>query len=210
VTVTATSVANGRQSASATVTIQNTVAVSPASVSLAIGTTQQFTATVNDLANSQVVWSAGGIPGGNATFGTISANGLYTAPSVAMSSAVAITASDALDSLASATATISVFDPAVVAAHDLWLTGVADAAASYGCKDASVQQQATESIAEVVNRFGLTAGEGSCLVLWPISTNPEVTRYSFAWGGLIDGKDILYISDVSQMMIWNGEEATGN
>jgi hypothetical protein len=210
VTITATSVADGSQSASAIVTIQNTVAVSPASLSLAIGTTQQFTATVNGQANSQVIWAAGGTPGGNAAFGTISAGGLYTAPSVIPSSNVTITAVDASDSQVSATATISFFDPAIVSAHSQWLADVEDAAASYGCKDTSVQQQSTESINDVIDRFGQTATEGSCLVLWPISANPGAIRYSFAWGGTIDGKDILYISDVSQMRIWNGEIATGD
>jgi hypothetical protein len=210
VTITATSVVDGSQSASAIVTIQNTVAVSPATISLAIGTTQQFTATVNGQANSQVVWAAGGTPGGNAAFGTISASGLYTAPSVIPSSNVTITAVDASDSQASATASIGFFDPTAVAAHYQWLSDVANAAASYGCTDISVQQQPTESITDVIDRFGQTASEGSCLVLWPISTDPEVIRYSFAWGGTVDSKDILFISDVSQMRIWNGEAATGN
>ena len=92
VTITATSIVDGTQSASAIVTIQNTIVLSPAAVSLAIGTTQQFTATVNGQTNSQVVWSAGGTPGGNAAFGTISANGLYTAPSVIPSSDITIPA----------------------------------------------------------------------------------------------------------------------
>ena len=210
VTITATSVADGSQSASATITIQNTVAVNPGSMSLAIGTTQQFSATVNGVANSHVVWTAGGVPGGNAAFGTISASGLYTAPLIIPSSNITITAVDASDSQVSANATISFFDPAVVAAHDQWLAGVADAADSYGCSDVSVQQQSTESVNDVIDRFGQTASEGSCLVLWPISTDPTVIRYSFAWGGTIDGKDIFFISDVSQMRIWNGENATGN
>jgi hypothetical protein len=210
VTITATSVADGSQSANAIVNIQNMVAVSPASVSLATGTTQQFNATVNGVVNSPVVWEAGGVPGGNGTTGTISASGLYTAPSVLPTSNIIITAVDASDSQASATGTISFFDPEVIAAHDAWLIGVDDAAASYGCTDTSVQQQPTESISEVINRFGQTAIEGSCLDLWPISTNPNVIRYSFAWGGTVAGKDIFYISDVSQMRIWDGTEATGN
>jgi hypothetical protein len=210
VTVSATSVADNSQSASATVTVQNTIAISPGSVSLAIGTAQQFTATVNGIANAPVVWSAGGIPNGNATFGTISMSGLYTAPASALSSSVTITAVDASDSLISASATVSIFNPAVVAGHNQWLAGVAEAAAADGCADISVQQQPTESIAEAINRFGLNASAGSCLVLWPISTYPEVIRYSLAWGGTIDGKDILYLSDVSQMRIWNGIEVAVN
>jgi len=73
-----------------------------------------------------------------------------------------------------------------------------------------VQQQSTESIAEVIDRFGSTASEGSCMVLWPISTDPTVNLYSLAWGGTIDGKDIFYISDISVMRIWNGIDVPGN
>jgi hypothetical protein len=153
---------------------------------------------------------AGGVPGGNATSGTISASGLYTAPAVVPGSTVSVTAVGDSDSPASATATLTIFDPAVFAAHDQWLDGVAEAAASYGCTNVSVQEEETESIPEVINRFGQSASEGSCLVLWPISTDPTSNRYSLAWGGTIDGKDILYISDVSQMRIWNGIEVTGN
>jgi len=210
VTVTATSVADASQSATATVTIQNTVTVSPASVSLAIGTTQQLTATVNGIALSQVIWMVGAVPGGNATSGTISASGLYTAPAVVPGSTMTVTAVDTSDSLASATATLSIFDPAIAAANDQWLSGVAEAAASDGCTDVSVQQDGTESIPDVIVRFGQSASEGSCLVLWPISTDPSVNLYSLAWGGTINGKDIFYISDISQMRIWNSIEVTGN
>ena len=54
------------------------IAVSPSSVSLAPGATQNFTATVTGTANPSLTWSViGGTAGG-----TISANGAYTAPLV--------------------------------------------------------------------------------------------------------------------------------
>jgi hypothetical protein len=59
-----------------------TVSVSPASADLFLGATQQFTATVQNAANQAVTWQVAGITGGNATVGTISAAGLYTAPQV--------------------------------------------------------------------------------------------------------------------------------
>jgi len=156
------------------------------------------------------LWVVGGVPGGSAAWGTISASGLYTAPEVVPSSTVMVTAVDASDSLASATAMLSILDPAIAAASDQWLAGVAEAAASDGCTDVSVQQEEAESIPDVIVRFGQSASEGSCLVLWPISTDPSVNLYSLAWGGTIDGKDIFYISDISQMRIWNSIEVTGN
>ena len=50
-----------------------------ANVQAGIGT-QQFTATVTNETSSSVSWTVNGIQGGNATIGTISASGLYTAP----------------------------------------------------------------------------------------------------------------------------------
>lgn len=60
-----------------------TVGVSPASASVALGGTRSFSASVSGSANTAVTWSVNGVAGGNATVGTISAGGLYTAPAVA-------------------------------------------------------------------------------------------------------------------------------
>ena len=87
VTVRATSVANPASFASATISLVNppppvTVAVTPFSASVPLGTTQAFLAAVSGSGNTAVTWSVNGITGGNATLGTISAAGLYSAPSV--------------------------------------------------------------------------------------------------------------------------------
>ena len=55
------------------------VAISGAPAQLYTGTSAQLTATVAN-GPPQVTWSVGGVPGGNATVGTISAAGLYSAP----------------------------------------------------------------------------------------------------------------------------------
>ena len=59
---------------------QVTVTVAPATASVPLGEPQTFTATVSNAANTAVSWSVNGIPGGNATVGTIDAGGVYTAP----------------------------------------------------------------------------------------------------------------------------------
>src|SRR5689334_6131265 len=46
---------------------------------LPIGQTRQLTAYV-PLQVTTVFWSVNGVTGGNSTYGTVSANGLYTAP----------------------------------------------------------------------------------------------------------------------------------
>ena len=56
------------------------VSISPASASVQVSATQPFSATVTGSTNTGVTWSVNGVAGGNATTGTISAGGLYTAP----------------------------------------------------------------------------------------------------------------------------------
>ena len=86
-TVTATSNANSAESASAKVTVQAappppppSVSISPGSSTLGVGLTQQFTATVQNVTNPSLFWSVDGVGGGNSSVGTISVQGLYTAP----------------------------------------------------------------------------------------------------------------------------------
>jgi len=65
------------------------VAISPSAVALAPGGTAKFQLSEN---RKDVVWSAGGVAGGNSTVGTIDANGNYTAPSANTSTSVMVTA----------------------------------------------------------------------------------------------------------------------
>lgn len=76
------------------------VSISPGTASLAPGGTQLFTATVTGSAISTVTW--------NASQGTITAAGLYTAPNVTTATTVTITAIPAADPTQSATINISV------------------------------------------------------------------------------------------------------
>ncbi len=81
------------------------VTVNPASASVAAGATRQFSATVTGAANTSVTWSVNNLAGGNATLGTISSSGLYTAPASAPAPAsVTIRATSSADATASATA----------------------------------------------------------------------------------------------------------
>lgn len=61
-------------------TVLGVVTISPTIAVLFPTQTQQFTATASGTTTPSVTWSANGIVGGNATIGTISATGLYTAP----------------------------------------------------------------------------------------------------------------------------------
>jgi hypothetical protein len=74
------------------------VVVSPSSVTLQTGATQQFAATVTGLSSSAVTWSA--------TAGTITASGLYTAPSTP--GTYTVSAQSTADSKQSGSATVTV------------------------------------------------------------------------------------------------------
>ena len=68
------------------------VSVVPASTIVPAGGTQQFLAVVTGATNTSVTWQVNGVTGGNATVGTIAADGLYTTPATIPGSAIIVTA----------------------------------------------------------------------------------------------------------------------
>jgi hypothetical protein len=99
----------------ATVSSNLAVAVSPTSANLALGSTQQFQAAVTGSTNQGVSWKVNGTTGGDATVGTITQGGLYTAPSTLPASpSVTISAVSAVDGLTQGTASVSFQDPLTI------------------------------------------------------------------------------------------------
>ncbi len=97
----------GTNNSSTTSSASNvTVSLNQSSMNVAVGATAQFTATVQNTTNTAVSWSVDGTAGGNATAGTVSASGLYTAPAAAGSHKV--TATSMADTNASASAAVTV------------------------------------------------------------------------------------------------------
>lgn len=94
------------------------VSVSPGAAALGANQTTQFSAAVSGTSNTAVTWSVNGTAGGSATVGTISADGLYTAPtvvpSVASSQNVTVTATSMADSTKSASADLVLVNPGAV------------------------------------------------------------------------------------------------
>src|SRR5258707_5454029 len=83
-----------------------TVTITPSSAPVVLGNTQTFSATVTNATDTSVTWNVSSIASGNATAGTISATGVYTAPADLPASVTAqITATSAADATKSATAT---------------------------------------------------------------------------------------------------------
>ena len=102
VTVTATSVADGKVLAVAHVTVSANPAVSlsPLVVSLQSAGQQQFSAAVTNLINTGVRWAA--------SLGTITASGMFTAPTVSSIHLVSVTATSVADPSVQAVVNVTV------------------------------------------------------------------------------------------------------
>ncbi|HTF66241.1 MAG TPA: hypothetical protein VK638_26505, partial [Edaphobacter sp.] len=108
ITIAATSLADPAVSQSLSVALAaptppgggNTVALAlSGATSVTLGTSSQYAATVKGSTNTAVTWSVDGVTGGDASFGSISTKGLYTAPAKAPAAAskVTITATSKAD-----------------------------------------------------------------------------------------------------------------
>jgi hypothetical protein len=105
VTITATSVANTSVAKSLVTTLTSpppgggtVTLILTGATSVNLGSSSQYLASVSGSSNTAVTWTVDGVTGGNATDGTISASGLYTAPTtVPQPSTVTITATSVAD-----------------------------------------------------------------------------------------------------------------
>lgn len=90
------------------------VQVSPTSASVATGGTRAFTASVSGAGSTAVTWAVNGITGGNASLGTISSSGVYTAPAALPSPpGVTVRATSVASPTASASASVTLTGPTV-------------------------------------------------------------------------------------------------
>lgn len=110
VSVAATSVADPSKSDTWTFQLMPAiqVALAPAPSQITLGFKRQFSASVdNDLDHRGTNWSVGGVLGGNASQGTITSDGVYSAPSGSSEMSTAITATSVTDPSKSASITIT-------------------------------------------------------------------------------------------------------
>jgi chitodextrinase len=93
------------------------VTIAPTSASVAVGAgSMGFSATVANTTNIGVSWQVSGVTGGNATVGTISTNGDYSAPaSLPTPATVTVTAVSHADPTKTASAAVSLTQPTVTA-----------------------------------------------------------------------------------------------
>jgi hypothetical protein len=88
-----------------------TVGIVPAAANVRAGAMQPFTATVAGTTNKSVTWSVNGIVSGNATMGTISSNGVSTAPAtVPNPNAITIGVVSAVAASATATSDVTLWN----------------------------------------------------------------------------------------------------
>jgi hypothetical protein len=111
-------------SSSLTVDKVSVMIAPPGTTPIVINATQQFNATVTGAVNTAVTWQVNGVTGGNATTGTVSTAGLYTAPvAVPNPATVTVTAVSQADANQSASAAVTVTPPMTATGHPrIWIT----------------------------------------------------------------------------------------
>jgi hypothetical protein len=118
--VTCTTTAASTSSASSSVsctdpTLNISVTVSPATISVNVVTTTQFFGSVAGGTNSIITWKVNGIEKGNDTVGRIDASGLYHAPAIPPSPAtVTVSATSFEDTIVTAGSSVTITPPPVV------------------------------------------------------------------------------------------------
>jgi hypothetical protein len=130
-----------------------TVSVTPATGTALLGETVNFTATVSSCSDTTVTWSVNGISGGSAQVGSISADGVYTAPAdLPAGGTVQVTATSHADSSKSATANLTV---------------ISDITVSLSPNVASVELGATQTFQATIQ----SKGHPDTSVHWSLSGN---------------------------------------
>src|ERR1700736_1739455 len=111
VSVTAISKANTNDEANVSLVIVSgvSITVSPTAANLLPGKSQQFTSTLTGNSNTNVTWAVAGVAGGNSSVGTITSQGLYTAPSTLSRApqSITISATSAVDATKIANASVT-------------------------------------------------------------------------------------------------------
>ncbi|HEY2823036.1 MAG TPA: hypothetical protein VGJ06_18470 [Candidatus Acidoferrum sp.] len=88
------------------------VSVTPATATVRAGSNESFAAVVSSSPNGTVTWSVNSVAGGDATTGTIDANGMYTAPAgLPTPNAITVTATSSDDVTQKGSSTVTLQNP---------------------------------------------------------------------------------------------------
>ena len=178
--------------------VPGAMAVSPATLTIFARRTQQFTASEVGNSPASVLWSVNGIGGGNTTVGTISTEGLYTAPSlVPLPPTVTVTATNSEDTRLSATAPITIVTPPdILLAASAVSVQIAPLLASDKNVTASVSVEVAPLLASNANvtasvsvhvgaPAGAVAGGGLAISVGPVVTSVLPATGPRATSGLV-------------------------
>jgi DNA-binding beta-propeller fold protein YncE len=185
--VVATSVANTLVFSSSNVAIVSgiTVVVNPITpVTMGPGETFQFSTTITGTSNQAVTWSvasgtSGDIPGGNPQIGTITPNGLFTAPLAAETAT--ITATSAADPTVSGSQTVTVSGSATPT-----VTFIDPTSAAAGSAQQDVFITGTNFLTTTVAVVSTSATGANATVLPPTLISPTLIRVTIP-GTLLQG-----------------------
>jgi hypothetical protein len=155
------------------------ISITPTSATVVTMTTQTFTATVNNAGSPSVSWQVNGITGGNATYGTIDANGNYTAPQyIPFPSTIAITAYSTVDNTKSASANVTITGteaPITVVMNQSTATLTTGNAVTFSATVSNATNTVNDlSVTWQVN--GVTGGNTSLGVVTPLPPVPPLPQ----------------------------------
>src|SRR5580704_12890720 len=86
-----------------------TLTISPTTADVRVGSTQTF---VPSITNETLTWSVNGVAGGNATVGTISTSGVYTAPATLPSpDTITVSAAESSKTSVTGSSSVAVWNP---------------------------------------------------------------------------------------------------
>jgi hypothetical protein len=211
-TVIAISAADATKSATANATVTTTVAVSvlPSTATLNQGQSQSFSATVTGNANSNVSWN---VVGGK-TNGTITPNGVYTAPSANGSYTVMATSLADGSKTSSATVTVTSAPQVAVSISPPSVTIAAGqkqhfAATVSGSADQSVNYSVLEAAGGTVDGAGNYAAPlGSGVYHVVVASNADPTKTATATVTVTTGPPVaIAVSPSSVTLPPNGAKA---
>lgn len=205
------------------------VTVTPATLSLNAGATQQFTAAVTGTTNTSVTWSA--------SAGSIDSNGLFTAP--ANPGAITVTATSVADSTKSASADVTVASSGVVVTisptsvnlptsgiqqFTASVTGATNTAVTWSATQGSITSSglytapATKTTATITatstadasksaSAMALIGGAGSTLAQAAAAMQPgtwmQLNTLGFSGGNVLHPPDTGSVLEFDDKAVWN-------
>lgn len=161
-------------------TVGNALAITPAIATVWMNGTIQFEATENGVPTTAVTWAVNGLTGGDASIGTISTAGVYSAPARPLQdTTVTVTAAQVEDPASSASATVTVMRAGIGAASTSVSAGFAE--------PGTVNQNLTTAVTAVLGEplTTVAVGPNVSAVLAESSSFQASPAIASSWGPVV-------------------------